>query len=94
MVQEDYIKQLANYFKKNLTKGYTAESLKVSLLNQGYSRISVENAFNLANQQLAEAAPVMKEKPQIVYKIYDDKGVVKEEKKKKGFFKRFFNFAF
>ena len=29
--------QLAEYFKRNLKKGYTADSLKWALINQGYS---------------------------------------------------------
>jgi hypothetical protein len=66
---EDYIQQLADHIKTNLKKGYTIEALTVSLINQGYSRISVEKAIELANQQLAASAPEMKEKPQISYKI-------------------------
>lgn len=66
---EDYIQQLANHIKMNLKKGYTLEALKFSLINQGYSRISVETAINRANQELAASVPEMKEKPQIYYKI-------------------------
>lgn len=66
---ENYIQQLADHIKRNLKKGYTIEALTVSLINQGYSRISVEKAIELANQQLAASAPEMKEKPQISYKI-------------------------
>jgi len=66
---EDYIQQLANHIKTNLKKGYTIDALRFSLMNQGYSRISVEAAIEKANQQLAAQAPVMKEKPQIFYKI-------------------------
>ena len=62
---EGYIQQLANYIKKNLAKGYTLESLKWALINQGYTRVEVEKSISLANQQLAKEAPVMKEKPVI-----------------------------
>lgn len=79
---EDHVQQLADYFKKNLSKGYTLDSLKFSLLNQGYSRISVNKAIELANQQLAAVAPPMKEKPQIIYRAIPD---MEEEP---GFFKR------
>jgi hypothetical protein len=65
---EDHIQQLADYFKRNINKGYTLDSLRFSLLNQGYSRISVNKALELANQQLAVKAPIIKEKPQIVYR--------------------------
>ena len=66
--QKNLINQLAEHIKKNISKGYTLEALKFSLMNQGYSRISIERAIELANQQLAASAPIMKEKPQIIYK--------------------------
>lgn len=65
----DYVQQLADYIKKNLAKGYTLDALRFSLIEQGYSRISVEKAIEVANQQLAASAPLMKEKPQINYKV-------------------------
>jgi hypothetical protein len=65
----NHIQQLANHIKKALAKGYTVESLRYSLVNQGYSRISIEKAIDLANLQLAEKAPIMKEKPQITYSV-------------------------
>ena len=65
----DPVQQLADYFKKNLSKGYTPDSLKYSLMSQGYSKISVEKALSLANKQLASLAPKMREKPQITYRF-------------------------
>jgi len=70
---QDYIQQLADHIKINLKKGYTIIALKVSLINQGYSKISIEKAIELVNKQLADSAPEMKEKPQITYKIISDK---------------------
>ncbi len=87
---QSHIQQLADYIKKNLAKGYTMDSLKFSLFNQGYSRTSVEQAVELANQQLAAQAPVMKEKPQIIYKMITDENIVE----KPGIFKRFFKWMF
>jgi len=80
---EDHVQQLADHIKRNITKGYTMDSLRFSLMNQGYSRISIQKAIDLANKQLAEQAPVMKEKPQIIYKAFPE---VTEERP--GFFKR------
>ena len=60
---ESYIQQLVNYLKKNLAKGYTLESLKWALINQGYSRTEVERAIKLTNEELARQAPKLKEKP-------------------------------
>ncbi|MDP2925441.1 MAG: hypothetical protein Q8N99_03650 [Nanoarchaeota archaeon] len=82
--KEDHIQQLAGYFKKNLSKGYTPDSLKFSLMNQGYSRISIDKSLELANEQLAKIAPILKEKPQITYRIYPEI----HEKEDIGFFKK------
>jgi hypothetical protein len=89
----DYIQQIADYIKKNLTKGYTLDALKFSLMNQGYSRISVEKAIETANLQLANKAPLIKEKPQITHKIIDEnseKIVPIYDNPKKGIWKRIF----
>ena len=75
--QTDYIQQLANYIKKNLSKGYTTESLKWALINQGYSRTDVTKAINIANEQLALQAPKMIEKPVIKVEVEPE---IKEEK--------------
>lgn len=61
----DYIQQLADYIKKNLSKGYTPDALKWALINQGHSRTEVDRAVSLANEQLAAQAPKMIEKPVI-----------------------------
>ncbi len=69
---ENYRRQIIDYFKKNLAKGYTSETLKWAMVNQGYSRVVVEDAIEQANKELAEKAPVLKEKPQIKYEIVDE----------------------
>jgi SOS response regulatory protein OraA/RecX len=69
----DYKEQLIDYFKKNISKGYTSDALKFSLVKQGYSRVIVDQAFEQANKELAEKAPTLKEKPVIKYSIYDEK---------------------
>ena len=65
----NYIQQLVNYIKKNLSKGYTQESLKWALINQGHSRDSVDKAISQANEQLALQAPRLVEKPVIKVEI-------------------------
>ena len=87
--------QLAEYIKKNLKKGYTLDALKFSLMNQGYSKISVEKAIEITNRQIAEEIPPIKEKPEITYKIIADKQEDLEQVKvslnnKKGFWERVF----
>lgn len=69
---ESYKRQIIDYFKKNLAKGYNSETLKWALVNQGYSRVVVEDAIEQANKELAEKAPVLKEKPVIKYEIVDE----------------------
>lgn len=68
----DYKRKIIDYFKKNLLKGYTPDSLKWALIDQGYSRAIIELALNQANKELAEKAPVLKEKPIIKYEIIDE----------------------
>lgn len=65
----DYIQQLADYIKKNLSKGYTSEALKWALISQGYSRAEIDRAIKLANEQLAASAPKMVEKPVIKVEV-------------------------
>ena len=65
MAKESYIQQLVSYIEKNLAKGYTLESLKWALIDQGYSRSEVNRAIKLANEELAKKAPKLEEKPVI-----------------------------
>ncbi len=90
---KDYLQQLADYIKKNIAKGYTQDSLKFSLMSQGYSRVSIDNAMKLANEQLALQAPLLKEKPQITYKLITPDSTYTYEKKK-GFFKKIIDKVF
>ncbi|MBS3080857.1 hypothetical protein J4221_05275 [Candidatus Pacearchaeota archaeon] len=86
-----HVEQLAEYVKKNIKKGYTLDALKFSLINQGYTRFSVENAIALANKQLAEEIPPIKEKPQITYKIEDKEIELKQKKSFWNFLKKLFS---
>ncbi len=69
---ENYRGQLVNYFMKNLGKGYTAESLKFALIGQGYSRSVIDVALEQAHKELAEKAPVLKERPVIRHEVFDE----------------------
>ncbi len=71
MVLVNHKTSIVEYFKKNLLKGYTEESLKIALVNQGYSRMIIERALEQAHKELAKKAPVLKEKPLIKYEILD-----------------------
>lgn len=82
----DYVMQIANYIITNLKKGYSMDSLRFSLMDQGYSRISVEKAIEQANKIMALSAPAMKEKPRIIYKTEPD--VSNFSYKKQGFWSK------
>jgi len=88
MEKNNYKRKLIDYFKKNLTKRYTANSLKVALIKQGYSRIAVEEALIKATEEMAAKAPVLKTKPVIKYEIIDEHN--NPVQIKKSFLKRLF----
>lgn len=81
----DYIVELGDYIKKNLKKGYTKESLKWALVQQGYSKLEVEKAIEQVDKSLASEAPVLDTKPKITYEAQPIAPVVEE---KKSFWKR------
>ena len=69
---KDITTQLADYIKKNLAKGYNQDTLKFSLISQGYSKITVDNAIDKAHKTLAVTLPPVKEKPRITYKVINE----------------------
>jgi len=78
----DYMKHLAGYIEKNLSKGYTVDQLKIVLINQGYSRAAIERAIKIVAVRLPKPMPaVIKEQPRIE---------IPQEEKKPGFFARLF----
>ncbi len=90
MRREEYKDKLTEYFKKNLRKGYTEESLRWALINQGYSRSIIDAALERTHKELAEEAPVIKEKPIIKYEILDEND--KPLEIKKPWWKKLFGF--
>lgn len=88
MGEMDYKKKIIKYLKKNLSKGYTLESLQWALINQGYSRAIIERAVEQTNKELAEVAPILKTKPVIKYQIIDEDN--NPITIKKPFWKKFF----
>ena len=78
-----------------MSKGYTEESLKWALVNQGYSRTDVSRAIEQTHKELAEKAPEIKEKPKIKYEIYDkDNKLIKVEVRRPFSIKNFFRNLF
>jgi len=88
MVDNFYKRKLVEYLKKNLRKGYPIETLRVALINQNYSRTVIDEAAKEAVKQLADEAPVLKEKPQIEHEIITEEPVVV----RKSFWQKIFGF--
>ena len=87
-----YTKQLINYVKRNLKKGYPKESLKWALVNQGHSKIQIEKAIKKAEEELSKEAPILKTKPTIRREIIKERNEKVEfhKPKKKSFLNKFF----
>ena len=56
MRSEEYRRKIIEYLKKNLKKGYTMDSLRWALVNQGYSRTAVELAIQETTKELSKQA--------------------------------------
>lgn len=71
--------KLIERIKRNLSKGYKEESLRWALINQGYSRITVDRDIKRALKELEEEKKTSEvkeektEKPKITYQLYDEK---------------------
>jgi alpha-beta hydrolase superfamily lysophospholipase len=91
MVENTYRTKLVEYIKKNLKKGYPTDTLKIALINQGYSRTIIDEAVQQAMREMAREAPIMKEKPEIEHEIIVEEPEVEKKsfwKKIAGFFKK------
>ncbi len=85
---ENYRQKLVDYLKRNIKKGYSIESLKWALVNQGYSMVIIESSIIEANKELSKKVPIFKEKPNIRYEIIDENDMPIIIKK--SFFRRIF----
>lgn len=88
-----YSRQLVDYIKKNLKKGYTLESLKWALVNQEHSKMQIEKAIKKAEEELSKEAPILKTKPTIKREIIKERNERAgfHKSKKKSFLKRIFD---
>ena len=80
------VRKLADYIKKNLSKGYTMDSLKWALVRQGYNRTEVVGALELATRELAAEAPKVEAQPPRVEPVIEPI----QEPVRRGFFSRLF----
>jgi len=80
----DYMKGLMRYADRNLSRGYTIDQIRLTLLQQGYSRAAVDRAIKLAEASRPKVAPVeVKVEPKIM-------PVVEEPVRKRTFFQKLF----
>ena len=86
---KNYTAQIVEYLKNNLKKGYTKESLKWALVNQGHSKLEIDRAFQKADSELAAEAPILKTKPEIKYEVIDP-GKDFEDTKEESFWSKWF----
>ena len=77
---------LVEYLRKNIAKGYTAESLKWALVSQGHSRSVVERALEEVNKEPTDEESQEKEKPKIKHEFIGEDN--KPIKLKKPFWKK------
>lgn len=86
--------KLVEYFKKNFAKGYTEESLKWALIQQGYSRSEISKAIEKAKKETEaerNEKEASKEKPKIKYELYGkDNKIINIETRKPFSFRKFF----
>lgn len=89
-VAQNTTERIKEYLQKNLSKGYTLDALRISLIHtQGYSPSIVDKAIKSFHDDLAKTAPILEDKPRIIHQIIDDKDNIIEVKKE-SFWKRIF----
>ncbi len=71
--EENTTERIKSYIKKNLSKGYTLDALRISLIyTQGYSPSIVDRAIKEFHNELAKEVPILNEKPKIHYEVLDE----------------------
>lgn len=85
----DQISPLIDYMRRNLNKGYKISDLRWTLVSQGYSKIEIDKALHVIEQEQAIEDKRRADIEEATKKmVVQQPEVVKEEKK--GFFARLF----
>ena len=84
--KESYMGEILDYLERNMSKGYSLESLKWALVQQGYSKLEVEKAMQQINKKLSIKPKVEEAKPEITYQSEP----IIPEPEKKSFWGRLF----
>lgn len=86
---ENVRRNLIDHVKRNISKGYSQESLKWALIEQKHSKSEVKEILETANKELEKEKPKSSEKkevPKIKHELYD----VDNKPIRLPFFKRIF----
>ena len=83
-------KTLVDYIKKNLQKGYTRDSLKWALINQGYMKIEVEKAFKIVEEEMPKMPKSLVQEPRQIQVSQSIQVNPEVEAEKVSFWKKWF----
>jgi hypothetical protein len=61
----DYMKGLIRYTQRNLSRKYTLDQIRLTLIQQGYSRAAVDKAIKLALESMPKPKIEVKAEPKI-----------------------------
>ena len=84
------IDDLVRHIRKNLSKEYKEDSIRWALINQGYSRTTVDRAMSQAVKEIESEHKIQEEKrkeaerPRITYQLYDENNNLIKSKNIKG----------
>jgi hypothetical protein len=82
----DYIKGLIRYADRNLSRGYTIDQIRLTLLQQGYSRAAVDRAIKMAEANRPKAPVIEKKEEPRIMPVHEEQ----VPSQKRTFFQRLF----
>ena len=82
----DYIKGLIRYAQRNLSRRYTVDQIRLTLLQQGYSRAAVDRAIKVALESMPKA-PAAEVRPEPKIELVEHEPV---PERKRNFFQKIF----
>jgi len=86
----DQLSPLVDYMRRNLSKGYKIADLRWTLVSQGYSKIEIDKALNLINEEQEAENKKKQEIEEATKKMFSKQEVEPIREEKKGFFGRLF----
>jgi hypothetical protein len=81
----DYMKGLVRYTQRNLSRRYTVDQIRLTLIQQGYSRAAVDRAIKIALESMPH--PKVEAKPEPKIEVVEHEPV---PERKRTFFQKIF----